>query len=125
MSNNTIDFHVPEFRAYDKENGIMIHDFDQSVAKHYNMSWGSSIHQKVYDVGLLYKTLSQFTGETDYDGKKVYVGDLLTDVYCNDFVTIFSNGCYRAQSLDVPRSINLCDMEVYSVVGNIFMTNQN
>lgn len=120
MKNINIPQRVPEFRAYDKDKGIMIHDFQQSISKHYNMKWGESIHQKVYEIGLLYGTLSQFTGELDNKGNRVFEGDLLDDGCGNTYVVIFKHGGFITAYLSGQPWCTLNDVNCeYTVVGNI------
>lgn len=111
---------VPEFRAYDKDKKIMIHDFDQSIAKHYDMKWGDSIHLKVYTIGLAYGTLSEWTGMYDKEDTKVFEGDVITSNDDRDYTVEFRSGCILAIRNLTSLWTHLIEMDDYQVTGNIY-----
>ena len=108
---------VPEFRAYDKDKKIMIHDFDQSVVKHYDMKWGESIHLKVYTIGLAYGTLSEWTGEYDIKNTKVFEDDVLADEDGVLYVVSLKDSKFVATELGSKDWYFLDDMD-FKVVDN-------
>jgi hypothetical protein len=66
------------FRAYDLNKQIMVYDFDQTLVEHYpNLKWGDSIHSLIYDIGLQYRTLMQYTGQKDIENKKIFEKDIV------------------------------------------------
>lgn len=110
---------VPEFRAYDKDKKVMIHDFDQSISKYYGMKLGESIHLKVYTIGIAYGTLSVWTGMYDNLNEKIFEDDILADEDGNLYsVLLDSGGCFIAKSLTGDFWCYLYDLD-FRVMGNI------
>ncbi len=129
-----------KFRAYDKNKGIMIYDFQQGLSKYYpKHKWGDSIHKLVYDIGLLYGTLTQFTGKLDSEGSEVYEGDIIQTYHFTDsagkdqyiyhviewsdkFSGWFALNCETTRYGEGSGSVQLWTMDVTNkkVVGNIY-----
>lgn len=76
------------------------------------------------------ETVGQYTGLTDKNGKKIFEGDIVrNNKYGEDndtydyYVTIFSEGSFRAQYLDnleyTPKIYDIY-FEGYEVIGNIY-----
>lgn len=83
-----------KFRAWDKENNLMVYDFNNDVPEIYGLRLGESIHQLVYTIGLGYDSLMQYTGLKDKNGKEIYEGDIVKSshwvnpcevVWCNNY----------------------------------------
>lgn len=90
-----------KFRSFDKNKKVMIYDFDQSLSKYYKIRPGNSIHQIVYQIGLLFDSLMQCTGTQDNNEKDIYEGDFIKIKDHSDEiqVVVFWRNMFCAESL--------------------------
>jgi uncharacterized phage protein (TIGR01671 family) len=106
-----------KFRAYDKYNKIMVYDFDQNIPDIYHLKLGDSIHQLVYDIGMVYGTLMQYTGLKDSNKKEIYEGDILKAG--NIIGTVF----YKAPAFELKTKTTevflICN-DTFEIIGNIY-----
>ena len=112
-----------QFRAWDKKRKQMIYDFDQNLEeKGYKIEVGDSIHRIVYGIGLIYRTLMQFTGFKDKKKKEVYEGDIVKGSSFYGVVK-WINFSWQVHRLDADGEVEewfiINDYE-FEVIGNIY-----
>ena len=63
-------------------------------------------------------TVGQFTGIFDWNGSKIFEGDIVRDAWLNDYTVDFFDGAFRGISISSSRN-NVPLNSTFTVVGNI------
>ena len=108
-----------KFRAWDKETKEMLYDFDQKISDRRELKLGQSIHLFVYQIGLLYGTLQQYTGLKDKNGVEIYEGDVVENWEFGQVGEVsFHDGMFVTSSVKYEPS-HLAGYDV-EIIGNIY-----
>lgn len=68
------------------------------------------------------ETVGQFTGVYDYNGKRIFEGDIVRDAFLDDFIVEFDSGCLIATERN-PKGMHQATAklsDLFTVVGNIY-----